>query len=60
MLREYQTRDHLSVISGVTKTIGELGLAGPGKYATLFVAIGCVPLLAAAAGWLWPRETLQH
>ncbi|QDU18868.1 MFS transporter [Urbifossiella limnaea] len=48
------------VISGVTKTIGEFGLAGPGKYATLFVVIGCVPLLAAAAGWLWPRDTLQH
>lgn len=43
------------VISGVTKTIGELGLAGPGKYAALFVVIGCVPLAAAAAGWLWPR-----
>jgi hypothetical protein len=45
------------VISGVTKTIGEFGLAGPGKYATLFLAIGCVPLLAAAAGWLWPRPS---
>ena len=43
------------VISGVTKTIGAFDLAGPGKYATLFLAIGCVPLLAAAAGWLWPR-----
>lgn len=44
------------VISGVTKGIGELDLAGPGKYAGLFLAIGCVPLLAAAAGWLWPRD----
>jgi ACS family hexuronate transporter-like MFS transporter len=43
------------VISGVTKAIGVFGLAGPGKYATLFVVIGCVPLLAAVAGWLWPR-----
>lgn len=43
------------VISGVAKTIGDYKLAGPGRYATLFVVIGCVPLLAAAAGWLWPR-----
>ena len=43
------------VISGVTKTIGVYGLAGPGKYATLFIVIGCVPLLAAVAGWLWPQ-----
>jgi MFS transporter, ACS family, hexuronate transporter len=42
------------VISGVTKAIGVFDLAGPGRYATLFLAIGCVPLLAAAAGWLWP------
>ncbi len=47
------------VISGVTKGIGELGLAGPGKYAMLFLAIGAVPLLAAAAGWLWPRAGPQ-
>ena len=43
------------VISGVTKSIGVLDLAGPGKYADLFVAVGCVPLLAAAAGWFWPQ-----
>lgn len=43
------------VISGVTKTIGELDLAGPGKYADLFVAVGCVPLLAAVAGRFWPE-----
>jgi ACS family hexuronate transporter-like MFS transporter len=40
-------------ISGVTKLAGSL--AGPGKYAELFLAVGCVPLIAAAAGWLWPR-----
>jgi ACS family hexuronate transporter-like MFS transporter len=40
------------VISGATKVAGEL--AGPGKYAALFVAVGCVPLLAAVAGWFWP------
>jgi MFS family permease len=45
------------VISGVTQAIGAFGLAGPGKYATLFLVIGTVPLLAAAAGWLWPRVT---
>jgi ACS family hexuronate transporter-like MFS transporter len=39
-------------ISGVTKAAGTL--AGPGKYAELFVAVGCVPLFAAAVGWLWP------
>ena len=43
------------VISGVTKGIGEFQLAGPGKYADLFIVIGCVPLAAAVAGWLWPR-----
>jgi ACS family hexuronate transporter-like MFS transporter len=42
------------VISGVTKAIGEFDLAGPGRYAPLFLAIGCAPLLAAAAGWAWP------
>src|SRR5262249_50019003 len=41
-------------ISGVTKAVGELNLAGPGKYAELFLAVGCVPLLAALVGWLWP------
>jgi ACS family hexuronate transporter-like MFS transporter len=40
-------------ISGVTMLAGSL--AGPGRYAALFLAVGCVPLLAAAAGWLWPR-----
>jgi len=40
-------------ISGVTKLAGSL--AGPGKYAELFLAVGCVPLAAAAAGWFWPR-----
>jgi ACS family hexuronate transporter-like MFS transporter len=43
------------VISGVTKAVGEFGLAGPGEYAGLFVAVGCVPLVAAAVGWLWPE-----
>jgi ACS family hexuronate transporter-like MFS transporter len=43
------------VISGVTKAIGVLGLAGPGRYAALFVAIGAVPAAAAVAGWMWPR-----
>ena len=41
------------VISGVTQVAGRY--AGPGKYAELFVAVGCVPLGAAAVGWLWPR-----
>ncbi|MDB5307030.1 MAG: D-galactonate transporter [Gemmataceae bacterium] len=45
------------VISGVTKLAGSL--AGPGKYAELFVAVGCVPLVAAAAGWFWPRPAGQ-
>jgi ACS family hexuronate transporter-like MFS transporter len=40
-------------ISGVTMVVG--GLAGPGKYAELFLVIGCVPLLAAAVGRLWPE-----
>lgn len=43
------------VISGVTKTIGDLSLAGPGKYADLFVMVGCVPLTAAVIGWFWPE-----
>ncbi|MFO0849665.1 MAG: MFS transporter [Gemmataceae bacterium] len=43
------------VISGVTKAVGEFGLAGPGKYAGLFLAVGCVPLAAAVVGWLWPE-----
>jgi hypothetical protein len=42
-------------ISGVTKLAGSL--AGPGKYAELFLAVGCVPLIAAAVGWLWPRPS---
>ncbi len=40
-------------ISGVTKVVGEL--AGPGRYGMLFLVIGCVPLLAAAVGRLWPE-----
>jgi len=40
------------VISGVTQEVGRY--AGPGKYADLFLLIGCVPLVAAAIGWLWP------
>jgi sugar phosphate permease len=40
------------VISGATMAAGQL--AGPGRYAPLFLAVGCVPLLAALAGWLWP------
>ncbi|OWK39681.1 MFS transporter [Fimbriiglobus ruber] len=43
------------VISGVTKTIGDLHLAGPGKYASLFIGVGCVPLIAAVIGWFWPE-----
>jgi ACS family hexuronate transporter-like MFS transporter len=42
-------------ISGVTMLAGSR--AGPGRYAALFLAVGCVPLVAAAAGWLWPRPT---
>lgn len=41
------------VISGVTKVIGDFGLAGPGRYAILFLAVGCVPLIAAAVGQFW-------
>jgi sugar phosphate permease len=41
-------------ISGVTKAIGAYDLAGPGKYAGLFLVIGCSPLVAAAVGWFWP------
>ena len=44
------------VISGATKVVGSL--AGPGKYAPLFLAIGCVPLVAAAVGRLWPTPAL--
>ena len=40
-------------VSGITKVVG--GYAAPGKYAALFLAIGCVPLIAAAAGFLWPK-----
>jgi MFS transporter, ACS family, hexuronate transporter len=40
--------------SGLTKFVG--GYAGPGKYADLFLVIGCVPLVAALVGFLWPRE----
>lgn len=41
------------VISGVAQAVGRY--TGPGKYADLFVVVGCVPLLAAAAGWFWPQ-----
>ena len=40
-------------VSGITAFVG--GYAAPGKYAALFLAIGCVPAVAAAAGLLWPR-----
>ncbi len=39
------------VISLVGLAAGQV--AKPGNYAGLFVAVGCVPLLAAAAGWFW-------
>jgi ACS family hexuronate transporter-like MFS transporter len=45
-------------ISRVTQVAGSL--AGPGKYAELFLAVGCVPLGAAAAGWLWPRPAQEN
>lgn len=41
------------VISAVTREAG--GLAGPGQYGKLFLAVSCVPLFAASIGWLWPR-----
>jgi len=40
-------------VSGIAKAVG--GYAAPGKYAALFLVIGCVPLVAAAAGLLWPK-----
>ena len=40
-------------ISAVTQFVG--GYAAPGKYVELFLVIGCVPLVAAAVGFLWPR-----
>lgn len=45
------------VISGVTQVVGQL--AGPGKYAELFMAIGCAPLVAAVAGWFWPQPVAE-
>ncbi len=44
-------------ISGVSKAVG--GYAAPGKYAELFIAVGCVPLAAALAGWLWKEPAAQ-
>lgn len=46
------------VISMLNKVAG--GYAKPGHYAELFLAVGCVPLAAAAAGWFWPRSTRQN
>ncbi len=43
------------VISALNKVAG--GYARPGHYAELFLAVGCVPLAAAAAGWCWPTST---
>ncbi len=40
-------------VSGVTAFVGKY--AAPGLYEDLFLAIGCVPLVAAAVGFLWPR-----
>jgi hypothetical protein len=40
-------------ISLVGLLAGEV--AKPGNYAGLFVAVGCVPLLAAYVGWFWPQ-----
>ena len=44
-------------ISAVTAFVGSY--AAPGRYAGLFLAIGCVPLVAAAVGFLWPRPERQ-
>lgn len=41
------------VISGATLVVGRI--AGPATYPYLFVAIGCVPLIAAAAVLGWPE-----
>lgn len=45
-------------LSWVTISVVGLGVgevAKPGNYAWLFIAIGCVPALAALAGWFWPK-----
>ncbi len=47
-------------ISGVTKIIGDYRLAGPGKYADLFVLVGFVPLIAAVVGGFWPRPKTRR
>ena len=41
------------LISEVTRVVGDV--AGPGRYAELFIIVGAVPLLGAIGGWLWPR-----
>lgn len=43
-------------ISLTTLGIGQY--AGPGRYAELFVAVGCVPLIAAVIGWRWPEPSV--
>jgi ACS family hexuronate transporter-like MFS transporter len=43
------------VVSGMNALVGELKLAGPGKYAELFLVVGSMPLVSAAVGWLWPE-----
>ncbi len=43
------------VISGVSEMIGRYDLAGPGRYAPLFIIVGCFPLAAAFVGLLWPE-----
>lgn len=45
------------VISGATMIVGSL--VGPGRYAEVFLAIGSVPLLAAAIGFFWPEPRRQ-
>jgi sugar phosphate permease len=47
------------IISGISELIGRFDLAGPGKYGTLFVMVGCCPLAAALLGWLWPEPNNQ-
>jgi hypothetical protein len=40
-------------VSGITLFVG--GYAEPGRYAGLFLVIGSVPMVAAAAGYFWPK-----
>ncbi|MGL6073210.1 MAG: MFS transporter [Fimbriiglobus sp.] len=44
-------------ISALTRFVG--GYVEPGKYATLFLVIGFVPMVAALVGLLWPKEIVK-